>query len=376
MQTDRYEIGSHWLSKRDNSPVWCRTWFDKDARQTRRASLGTESLEEAKIRLAEWVTLNVTLRQEEPRDVPLATVCMRYFEKHGRDIVGSGTQRRNLELLLERIPEFSVAEFTLEKQQQFVRVMKADGYQNGTTKRVLGAAKAAVNWAWKNGLIKSPIPFLSVQDGQPRERVMTIREMASLWDAAESDHLRAFLALLIGTASRPEALLELTRPQCDLHRKLIDLNPPGRQQTKKRRPVVAMPEFLRPLIESVPAGHIVTYRGEPLQKINACWRNARKAARLSNDIVPTTIRHTIATELRSRGVAELEIAGLLGHVMPNIRTTGRYAKYAPDYLSQARQAIDDIACEIERVAARSIRENLIVRAICVPVQDRRLVKNR
>ena len=52
------------------------------------------------------------------------------------------------------------------------------------------------------------------------------------------------LMILIGTACRPEAALELTGAQLDFEDRLIDLNPRGRAQTKKFRPVVKMPEAL------------------------------------------------------------------------------------------------------------------------------------
>jgi hypothetical protein len=115
------------------------------------------------------------------------------------------------------------------------------------------------------------------------------------------------------------------------------------------------------------AGHLVTYHDKPVRKINAVWRIARRAAGLDKDFVPYTIRHTMASELRARGVPELEIAGVLGHHMPNFRSTGRYAKYAPDYLSAARRAIDQVVNEIGRVAARPIVPNNPVRATCVQV---------
>ena len=83
---------------------------------------------------------------------------------------------------------------------------------------------------------------------------MKVAELAALWDAADPPHLRMFLLLLRGTAGRPAAVLKLTREQCDLDRGLIDLNPPGRAQTKKRRPVVLMPDFLRPWILQAVAG--------------------------------------------------------------------------------------------------------------------------
>src|SRR3546814_2206232 len=47
---------------------------------------------------------------------------------------------------------------------------------------------------------------------------------------------------------------------------------------------------------------------------------------LPDNIVPKTIRHTVATQLRTRGVPQEQISTLLGHAYAN-RTTGVYAKY-------------------------------------------------
>jgi site-specific recombinase XerD len=84
-----------------------------------------------------------------------------------------------------------------------------------------------------------------------------------------------------------------------------------------------------------------------------CARARRKAAALA-EIVLYTIRHTMATEMMARGVPELEIAGFLGHAMPNIRTTGRYVKARPEYLAHAVKAVEDVLVETSQAAARPI----------------------
>src|SRR5688572_29703751 len=89
--------------------------------------------------------------------------------------------------------------------------------------------------------------------------VLSIEEMARLWDAIDQPHLHAFLIGMISTVARPAAVLQLTRFQCDLHRNVIDLNPAGRARTKKRRPVVPMASALRPWIECG-SDHLVSYR--------------------------------------------------------------------------------------------------------------------
>jgi integrase len=178
------------------------------------------------------------------------------------------------------------------------------------------------------------------------------------------DHIRVFLALAVGTAARPQALLQLTRFQCDLGRGIINLNPAGRVQTKKRRPVLPMADWLRPWIERA-SGPLVAYRGRPVAKIAGAFRTLRESAGFGSDVTAYTVRHTIGTELAARGVPELDIALIMGHRVPSNRTTGRYIHVAPERLTSARKALDEIAVEIGRAAARPISPETTVRASCV-----------
>jgi integrase len=215
--------------------VWHRTWFDAAIRQTRRASLGTDDVSVAERELAEWITRHVATDHAEPGALTLGRVFVRYYERHGRHVIGAAQLRSSLALVPATIPEgLTVGELTLDRQAEAARALRARGYADGTIKRAFGAAKAAVNWAWNNGELERPVPFLRLAEGVGRERILTVAELARLWDCDMPDHLRTFLALLIGTAGRPEAVLQLTRFQCDLDRGTINLNPPGRTQTKKR----------------------------------------------------------------------------------------------------------------------------------------------
>ncbi len=346
------QLAGYWLSKRPGSPMWHRTWWDSATRQTRRASLGTDDLAAAERALAEWITQEVATSRADPRDVTLGRVFARYHHQHGQHTVGAGSQRISLAMILRAVPEgMTAGEFTLDAQHQAVRALAAEGYAPGTIKRAFGAAKAAVNWAWNNGELARPVPFLRLPEGAGRERVLSIAELARLWDADMPDHVRVFVALAIGTAGRPEALLQLTRFQCDLDRGVINLNPPGRVQTKKRRPVLPMPAWLRPWIAAA-EGPVVAYRGKPVRKIAGAFQTMRDAAGFGPDVTAYTIRHSIATELFARGVPEMEISAIMGHGMPNMRTTGRYVHVAPERLASARRGLDEIGIDIERAATR------------------------
>src|SRR3546814_16621210 len=64
----------------------------------------------------------------------------------------------------------------------------------------------------------------------------------------------------------------------------------------------------------------------------------REALELPDNIVPKTIRHTVATQLRTRGVTQEQISTLLGHAYAN-RKQGVYAKYDPEYLKRAAESL-------------------------------------
>ena len=126
-------------------------------------------------------------------------------------------------------------------------------------------------------------PFIAIEEGASRERVLTVAELAQLWDAEMPDHLRTFIAIMVGTGARPDAVLELARFQCDIDRGMIDLNPPGRRQAKKRRPKIPMAAWLLPFIESAD-GHVVSWRGRPVTKIAGAFQTVRESAGFGMDV--------------------------------------------------------------------------------------------
>ncbi|RZA06327.1 MAG: hypothetical protein EOP02_38425, partial [Proteobacteria bacterium] len=113
------------------------------------------------------------------------------------------------------------------------------------------------------------------------------------------------------------------------------------------RPLLPLAPWLRPWIEAV-EGPLVAYRGRPVKKLAGAFQTMRDAAGFGSDATAYTVRHTVATELMARGVPELEIATVMGHRMPNSRTTGRYLHVAPERLASARKALEYLAIDISR----------------------------
>ncbi|MEW8000999.1 MAG: site-specific integrase [Candidatus Thiodiazotropha sp.] len=346
------QIGDYWLSQRKGSSVWCRTWYNGSTRQTERASLGTDDFQEAQLKLAEWITKNQILRTEDPQELPLETVLVRYYEGHAKHIRSAESARYALAKWSDFFAEKMVSDITPRTTDDFMNHLREQGCSEGYIGRILRVGKAALNRAYQHGEIVA-VPYIkSGSKGIERERILTIPEAGALFNAVESEHMLIYLLLAFNTLARPEAILELKRFQIDLENRLIRLNPPGREQTKKRRPTLPITDTLMPWLQQAKTESLVSWNGKSIKSIKKGFQRIRERAGLGTDLVPYTIRHTMATELRKRGVPAWEVAGFLGHKSEGI--TERYAKFSPDYLSKARRSIDEYFVELQPYVKRTL----------------------
>lgn len=82
----RFQVGDYWLSQQARSDVWCRTWYDADARQTKRASLGTKDFREAKERLTDWFVAQHRPENADLSLITLAQVLQIYWDDHAQHL--------------------------------------------------------------------------------------------------------------------------------------------------------------------------------------------------------------------------------------------------------------------------------------------------
>jgi len=345
MQERPGQIGDYWLSQRPGSKQWCRTWYEADDRQTKRASLGTDDFQEGKLKLWEWFAKHGRLGQQQPQDAALELLLVRYYQQHAEALPSQGMAKVALRYWSDFFAGATVSEVTAARQREFMESLRKAGKSEGYIKRIMTVCKSALNRAYKEGEIASVPYIIPGKDAPARTLVLTMDQSRRLWAAARRPHEEMFLALAYCTLARPEAILGLTRAQVNFGRRQLEQNPPGREQTKKFRPVVPVCDFLLPVLEVAPDGPLVSWWGQPIDSFKTAWRSLRERARLPKEAVPKTIRHTMATELRAAGVSAEEIQGMLGHRAYSGKTEV-YAKYRPDYLGHASRAIDEYMREL------------------------------
>jgi hypothetical protein len=314
------EIGGYWLSKRDNSSNWCRTWFDSTTRQTKRASLGTEDFLQAELKLAAWIAKNAEVRNQHPADLPLATVLTRYWHGHATKLPSSTQAKIELRYWSDFFTTDMVIDLTPARQEAFIEHLRGLGHSTGYISRILSTGRAAIRRAHKRGEVLAT-PFIAdVETSEdrrikdPKGRPITVEELAALFDAARHPHVFMFLLLACCTLARPDAILDLTVFQRDREAGTINLNPAGRRQTKKYRPTVLEAKALTPWLDQTTTEHFVAWQDRRLKCIKTAWRRLRADAELDERVTPYSIRHTMAREMRRRRVPLEQRQAFLGHL--------------------------------------------------------------
>lgn len=262
-----------------------------------------------------------------------------------------------------------VKDLTPEMQMRFREWRSESGVGGHTVSRDLAALRGALTWAWKHQRIPKPPPFISDVPfhlrGPPRDRVLSLKEVAAIVDACagrpDREHVIRFIVIELATAGRPQAVLELEHTNIDLERNLINPNHPGRTHARKRRAIVPMAKAVRPWVVGI-EGKLIKYRvpvtaGEPGQgaefferetkSIKTSWKNACEDAGVTGT-TPKTLRHTMLTWLAERGVPYEQRQILAGHSARG--TTARhYEHLSPSYLKDAIAEVDVYFTELGKL---------------------------
>ena len=235
---------------------------------------------------------------------------------------------------------------------------------HNTVRRELGVLQAALGYCHASGVLLNP-PVVSLPSKPPaRQDWLERNELARLLRAARREpkakgHLPYIILISYYTAHRKEAVLALQwipnteGGHVDLRRGVIDFNPAGRPQTRKRRQA-AMPipprllPRLRYLRRTTRQFVIEVERPEKVDgevkmvrsRVRSYKRSlatAVKAAGLAGKrITPHAFKHTGITHLMQDGVDPWAVSGFTATSIETIQKV--YGHQHPDYLREAAAA--------------------------------------
>ena len=262
-----------------------------------------------------------------------------YLDKHiGHTAID--TQRaevawKNMAVSLRNVPLHSLNGHTLSS---YMANRKAS---SGTINRELGVLSAAIRWCYAQGYTDKLVLVPRLPSPPPRQRWLSKEECDRLLAAARPNpHVWAFIAMALLTGQRKEAILGLTKDRVFLDEGFIDFNENGPLcERRKARAVVPISPEMRELLTVLQSDsiYVVNNNGRRVRDMRKVWGKVIKAAGLEG-VTPHTLRHTVATLLVRAGVPLIEVSKLLGH--KDSRITERvYAKFSPDYLKKATEAL-------------------------------------
>ena len=278
--------------------------------------------------------------QPAPEKITVAEIWEAYRKEMGTrrqagKLVDAG---RNV---LPVLGHLAAIQITPEDCRRYIAQRRKHGRKDATIRTELSCLRTALSWAHKNRLIPVQPHTELPPTPPPRERYLNRDEVEALLEAAGEPHIRLAMLLMLTTAARVGALLELTWDRVDLERRVIKLatNDIG---PKKGRATVPINDTLVTALtsarEAALSPFVIEWAGRQVGSIKTGFNAARERAGIDH-CTPHDLRRTAGRFMAEAGVPIDEIATYLGHTNPNI-TRKTYAQYSPDYLRKAASALE------------------------------------
>lgn len=326
--------------------------FDRDGRR-HRYTLNTDDPREAQ-RIAPALYAELTK--------PTGRTVAELWEAYRQDKTGKPIATTMLYTGKAILPHFGRRDgedITKAECEAYIASRRKQGRSDGAIHTELGHLRTVLVWAQKRRFINHAPEIERPPKPAPRDRHLTRQEVRALMNAASQPHVRLAMHLMLATAARITALLELTWDRVDFDRRLIHLHNPLDTARRKGRATVPINDTLFAALQEARQGalsdYVIEWGGEPVKSIK---RGIATAARIAgvDDVSPHVFRHTAAVWMAEAGVPIAEIAQYLGH--SNIAITYRtYARYSPDHLRTAAKALEMDIYEVTLGSREPVNQN-------------------
>lgn len=313
-------------------------WNDAATGRRRRYQLQAATHQEAK---AEALTIfRRETQKAAPRDMTVAEIWEAYRADLGPKTTAV-TMGYTGKAVLGTFGAFTPDQIDRTMCRSYDAQRREQGISQGSIWTELGHLANALNWATKANLIKRAPHIWRPSKPEPNRRILNDREKLALVDAAEAPHIRLAIILLLGTAARIGAILDLEWERVDFERGTINLRTEG-SETRKGRAVVPMSKMVRAALQTAHdaalSDSVVEYAGGPVKSIKTGFTAAVRRSRIGK-VTIHEMRHTAAVTMVSAGVKMSVVSQMLGH--SNLATTHKvYARYQPEHMADAAEVLD------------------------------------
>ncbi|CAB4241223.1 XerC Integrase, partial [uncultured Caudovirales phage] len=300
----------------NRSGVYEIRWSEPGQQRSRSRSTGARDLSIAQKVLANFILLGDAEVAKAAPDRPMLVMeamgdpdegsepTDSYWHEHVlREVNGKDTQRFAIRKLHIHFGHMAIRDVRPKDITAFVDKRRKGTIgrpsQDGTIARELSVLSAAIRHQLRAKRISADdTPMIELpKGGEPKDRWLTPEEADRLLDAAmegrsSKDRLPRvykFVVLALTTASRKTALLELRKDQIDMDRGMIRLNPHGRRQTKKRRPLVPVSSDLMPILKRIMDEAAGEFLLDHPGAIRTAFNSAVRRANLDG-VTPHTLR--------------------------------------------------------------------------------------
>lgn len=402
---EHFELAGYYLDRphpdRGGAVYACR--YDSATGRVRRRSLKCTDWEEAKVKLAALVLSTPATGQAVPGPDQVMTVAAlaNYLDGHAQTIRTQADAERAAELCKEYLdhikkPMAPVSSWTPSRQLDFAKWLHQKfGHTPASIERRLDVICAAFRemtevklrrdafgddvetalmthaprFVYKRARIAKD---LKIAPSKPRHNQFTIENMASVLDSLEHEHLFRFAILSLNTWARPEAIMDVM-PATQRRLGMIDLNPPGRVETNKRRPSIPETRGLSGWLDHwervdadarreaalagrpVPPNALLVYQGARVADLKKGLR--KSAAAIGITFSPGRFRHFMSAMVRRmcKAVTREQRSLWMGHVVrEGSQTTSNYEPEDPEFLEDVALATDFVMQQIQSCCRRKL----------------------
>lgn len=313
---------------------WVVSWWEAGKRKRYR-------LESADRQGAEREAIDVIRRRTAPSDgLTVKDVWEAYREeKKGRRVAAAmGFEWKSVGPHFGHLRPDQVS---TDHCRSYIAKRRAAGKHDGTIWTELGHLRSAFRWAADRRLIAYAPKVERPPKPAPKDRWLTRDEIDRLLATPMAHHIRLAILLMLSTAARVGAILDLRWDRVDFEKGRVDLRTSD-IGPRKGRAVVPMNASLRAALQTAKDGaltpFVIEWAGEPVKSIKTGFNSAVALAGLEG-VTPHTLRHTAAVHLAAAGVPMSRISQYLGH--SNTSVTERvYARFAPEHMQEEAAILD------------------------------------